>query len=347
MSIERVLIALDFQETEVKFYVAALELGQSPISDIARKAGISRTNGYAVFARLLEQGLVVEVGGAPKKTMLIAAEEPQRLLELFEARLQKINEALPELKSLYNRSRTKPRVRFYQGLDGIKQILNDMLAVLDQHLLGILSMRDLYEVAGREWMEDLVRRRIAVGAFLRVIRPTLERRAQHLTSERRRPARGAVCTSRVLVAMTSYLYDDKVALISSRRENFAMTIESEEMATIQRHLFEISGIRAHPCGPPSNLLRRRSSCRAVVDPLHFGGFDVRSVSIVQGGRVPCGAGVSGHRQDHRQDGCAGRRGGACRRLLGGVSGELRSRLSHMGCGAGAHLQSRVLPRPGT
>jgi hypothetical protein len=39
--------------------------------------------------------------------------------------------------------------------------------------------------------------------------------------------------------MTSYIYDNKVAIISSRREDFAMTMESEEFATMQRNLFEV------------------------------------------------------------------------------------------------------------
>jgi sugar-specific transcriptional regulator TrmB len=239
VSIERILIAAGFHETEASFYLAALELGQAPISQIARKAGISRTNGYAVFARLIEEGLVVEVGGTSKKTMLIAAEEPERLLELFDARRQKINEALPELKSLHNRSRTKPRVRFYQGLDGIKQVLNDTLAARDKRLLGILSMRDLYEVPGREWMDDFVRRRIDAGVFLRVIRSP----SKDLTSNWP-PSEGDLREVRFaphefVFSMTSYIYDHKVALISSRRENFAMTIESEEFATMQRNLFEM------------------------------------------------------------------------------------------------------------
>lgn len=239
MSIERILVDLGFHESEARFYVAALELGQAPVADVARTAGISRTNGYAVFARLLEQGLLVEVGGASKKTMLIAAEEPEHLLELFEARRRKLAALLPELKSLHNRSRSKPRVRFYQGLDGIKLVLNDTLAARDKQLLGILSMRDLYEVPGRDWMEDLVRRRIAAGVLLRVIRspakdvPTIwPQSAGDLRDVRFAP-------SQFVFAMTSYIYDDKVALISSRRENFAMTIESEEFATMQRHLFEM------------------------------------------------------------------------------------------------------------
>lgn len=263
MSIERVLIDLGFNETEAKFYVAALELGHAPVAEVARNAGISRTNGYAVFARLLEQGLVVEVGGSSKKTMLIAAEEPEHLLELFEARRRKIISLLPELKSLHNRSRSKPRVRFYQGLDGIKQVLNDTLTARDKRLLGILSMRDLYEVPGRDWMEDLVRRRIAAGVFLRVIRsPSKDvpsvwpQSADELREVRFAPRR-------FVFAMTSYIYDDKVALISSRRENFAMTIESEEFVTMQRHLFEMfweASPSADASEPPSagvvNLPRR-------------------------------------------------------------------------------------------
>ncbi len=38
--------------------------------------------------------------------------------------------------------------------------------------------------------------------------------------------------------MTTYIYDETVTIISSRRENFAMTIESAEFAALQRQLFE-------------------------------------------------------------------------------------------------------------
>ena len=58
MAIDRVLIDLGLHETEARFYLAALELGQAPVRDVAAKAGISRTNAYDVFERLLEQRLV-------------------------------------------------------------------------------------------------------------------------------------------------------------------------------------------------------------------------------------------------------------------------------------------------
>jgi hypothetical protein len=107
--------------------------------------------------------------------MVVAAEGPEHLVELFERR-RKLDTIPPDLKSLYSRSLTKPRVRFYEGLEGIKLVLNDTLTVRDKMLLGILSMRDLYVVAGREWREDLVRRRITAGVSLRAFACGLEHR---------------------------------------------------------------------------------------------------------------------------------------------------------------------------
>jgi len=239
MGIDQILVQLGLQETEARFYLAALELGAASVRDVAAKAGISRTNAYDVFARLLEQRLVMEVGAASNKSMLVAAEPPEHLLELFDARRRKLDGLLPELKSLYNRSSDKPRVRFYQGLEGIKLVLDDTLTARDKKLLGILSMRDLYEVPGREWMEDLVRRRIEGGVFLRVIRSPVKD-IPHVWPESTTDLREVRFASRAMVfTMTSYIYDDKVAIISSRRENFAMTIESEEFAMMQRNLFEM------------------------------------------------------------------------------------------------------------
>jgi HTH-type transcriptional regulator, sugar sensing transcriptional regulator len=40
-------------------------------------------------------------------------------------------------------------------------------------------------------------------------------------------------------ATTMYIFDKKVAIISSRQENFAITIESDEFTKMQTNLLEI------------------------------------------------------------------------------------------------------------
>lgn len=247
MSIDQVLAQIGLHETEARFYLAALELGQATVRDIAAKAGISRTNAYDVFSRLLQQRLVTQVGAAASRTMLVAAEPPDQLTELLDARRRRLETLLPELRSLHNRAGGKPRVRYYQGPEGIKIVLNDTLTASDKMLLGILSMRDLFEVPGRDWMDDLVRRRIEAGVFLRVIRSPVKDIA-NVWPQSATDLREVRFTSPDFVfTMTSYIYDNKVAIISSRRENFGMTIESEEFAMMQRNLFEVFWAS---CPPP-------------------------------------------------------------------------------------------------
>ena len=239
MAIDRVLMDLGLHETEARFYLAALELGQAPIRDVAAKAGISRTNAYDVFARLLEQRLVSEVPGSSGRTMRIVAEAPERILEIVEERRRKLELVLPELRSLHNRSASKPKVRFYKGLDGIKTVLNETIACRSKQSLGILSMRELYEVPGQAWMDDLVRRRIEAGVHLRVVRSPANdlHELWPNSDEELRSVRFAPLE--FVFTMTTYIFDQKVALISSRKENFAMTIESEEFTTMQTHFFEV------------------------------------------------------------------------------------------------------------
>jgi sugar-specific transcriptional regulator TrmB len=259
MTLQQVLTGIGLQETEARCYLAALELGPSSVREIAKRAGISRTNAYDVLSRLAEQGLVSEAASAGK-TMLVAAEPPQHLLNLVDQRRLRLKDIMPELHSLHNGSTAKPRVRFYEGVDGIKTVLNETLSCRSKILRGILSMRDLFQATGREWMQDLVRRRIEASVFLRVVRshvkdlPDLWPESLDDLRELR------FCPDPFVFSMTTYIYDDKVALISSSRENFALTIESTEFATMQSHLFEALWAASYP----QDLLEKRAQDSNVV-----------------------------------------------------------------------------------
>ena len=259
MSLERALVELGLNETEARFYLAALELGQAPVREVAQKAGISRTNAYDVCTRLAEHGLIAQTPRAPGQSMLVVAERPEHLVELIEQRRKRALEVLPELRSLHNTSRSKPRVRYFEGPEGIKSVLDDTLECADKRVCGILSMRDLYEVPGREWMDDFVRRRIAGGIFLRAIRSAetevhdlWQTSAADLRESRYAPAD-------FMFTMTTYIYDDHVAVISSRRENFAMTIQSAEFAMMQRNLFNALWAASQPLARVRRSARRRTA----------------------------------------------------------------------------------------
>ena len=252
MSLEDELNRLGLDRKEARFYLAALELGQASVRFIADRAGISRTNAYDVLARLLVKGTVTQVergSGRTKKKFDVIPEDPARLISLLEEQRSVAESILPELRSIYNQSTVKPRVRLYEGLEGIKTVLYDTLNCRSKQLFGILSMHDLLDVPGRGETDEYIRQRIRAGIFLRVLR-SREKDVGDIWSTSAAEMREVRYTPPGMVfTMTTWIYDEKVAIVSSRRENFGMTIESEEFARMQENLVSILWTVSEPVDP--------------------------------------------------------------------------------------------------
>jgi sugar-specific transcriptional regulator TrmB len=238
VDLEEALAQIGISGKRARFYLAALELGQAPIQKVAEKAGITRTTAYDLLTRLMRDGLVSRVEKDGRYH--IAAEDPRRLLGVLDDRRQRVEKILPELRSMYARSAVKPRLRFFEGRDGINTVLYDTLSCRSRQLYGILSMADLLEVPGRAEMEKYIALRIAKGVHLRVVRSREKEAGRDIwpTSpadlrELRWAPEGIVFT------MTAWTYDEKVSIISSRREHFGMIIESPEFSALMHNLFTV------------------------------------------------------------------------------------------------------------
>jgi sugar-specific transcriptional regulator TrmB len=238
MDPEEALAQIGISGKRARFYLAALELGDAPIQKVAEKAGITRTTAYDLLARLARDGLVSRVEKDGR--LHIAAEDPKRLLGVLDDRRRRVDTILPELRSIYGRSVVKPRIRFYEGRDGINAVLYDTLECRSRHLCGILSMNDLLEVPGRDEMEKYVALRIANGIHLRVVRSREKEAGPDIwptSVADRRELRWA--PDGTVFTMTTWTYDEKVSIISSRREHFGMIIESPEFSALMSNLFTV------------------------------------------------------------------------------------------------------------
>lgn len=239
MNIEDALGRIGIGGNRARFYLAALELGEAPVQQVAQRAGISRTTAYDVLARLTRDGLVsrLEKGGR----LHVAPEDPARLLAVLEDRRRTVEAVLPELRSRFSRSPARPRIRFYEGREGISAVLADTLTSRSKRLKGILSMTsDVFKVLGPLAMEQYVARRIAAGVLLQVVRSRRQEAGQSRwlsRPEELRELRWA--PGGVTFAMPTWTYDDKVSFISSRRENFGVIIQSAEFSELMSTLFSV------------------------------------------------------------------------------------------------------------
>lgn len=135
--LQKELLAAGLSESEAGIYLAALELGETTVSRLARKAGIKRTTAYLVIESLKEKGLISSL--KKEAASVFFAEDPRKLHDVLEERRQKIDKIMPELLAFTNLIDRKPEIKFYEGDEGIREILKDILRYPNSEVLGWVS----------------------------------------------------------------------------------------------------------------------------------------------------------------------------------------------------------------
>lgn len=237
MSIEAILSDLGLTKNKGAVYLAALEIGTGSAQEIAKKAVLPRTTVHEILQHLVALGLVSFVTRGRARTY--TAESPQKLNSLLKEKERRLEGVLPELATLLNTSGIKPKVRYYEGLEGVKTVFEDTLTVSNKILLGILSMEDLYVIPGKEFMDYYVERRVKMGIKLRVMRSETKEVEEVWPTSTRENREMHYAPKEMLFPMTIYLYDKKAAIIATQKENFGMIIESEDFNLTLRNLFEV------------------------------------------------------------------------------------------------------------
>lgn len=124
VKLTNILTDIGLEEREARVYLATLELNQSTVLPIATKAGIKRTYTYDILESLQKKGLVAYV--EQKGRRRYSAEDPAKLEEMLKTKLQSFRDVLPEIRTIYNRSTNKPKVRFYEGADAVKPLYEEL-----------------------------------------------------------------------------------------------------------------------------------------------------------------------------------------------------------------------------
>lgn len=121
--LEKILEKIGLSEKEAKVYLAALELGPSTVQQIAKKADVVRPTTYVILDTLLKKGLMSSVDTGPKT--LFSAEPPTQLGKYLDHQEQHLRDlrndlvgVIPDLEAMFAQAGERPRVRFYDGVEG-------------------------------------------------------------------------------------------------------------------------------------------------------------------------------------------------------------------------------------
>src|SRR3989344_5251078 len=140
MNIETILKNFGLNEKEASVYLALIELGPSPVRLLAAKSGVNRGTTYDILKSLIALGLVSYYN--KQSHQYFSAEAPDKLLSALEDKRQnieklksEIQKELPQLQSLFERQGGKPTVKLYEGIKGIKSVLEDVLETVGREKL--------------------------------------------------------------------------------------------------------------------------------------------------------------------------------------------------------------------
>ena len=143
---------------KAKIYLTVLELGRATAIDIAKKANIKRTTVYDVVLELISDGYLSESKRGARRIFI--AEDPSVLIGTFEQRMNEIKEIAPELLKIYTEVIPKPQLRFYDGFNGVKRIMEERLSMSGKEQFFWSSISDLLDVLGNRYLQSWVKRRI-------------------------------------------------------------------------------------------------------------------------------------------------------------------------------------------
>ncbi|MCB2082215.1 MAG: helix-turn-helix domain-containing protein [Hyphomicrobiales bacterium] len=243
-----ILSALGISDEEVRVYNTLLESGPSTAGVLAKRIGLARPTLYDTLQRLHEKGIVSRSLRRGVRTFM--AVHPNVISQLFQKRIDHLSsqydnflELLPILEQKIVGTLTRPRFQLYEGIEGVQNVLKDMLLYRDCETMAFWPIKSMVELLSEDFFRYHNKERIRRNLYTRAIWPQREsvdiRKNPFLGvgKEFRREIRQA--PTEIHFTMGYWMYQNKIAFLSSRAECFGFIIESQEMAVMQRAQFEV------------------------------------------------------------------------------------------------------------
>ena len=221
---------LGLSEEEARVYLAILELGGSYVSAIAKKAKVHRVSCYHTLDNLVRKGIVSTF--TKDNIKYFSVDSPRILVNQLEEKFEKAQKMLPELLSITNSLAYKPKIQYYEGIQGIKNVFDDALNS-DDEVLGYTNLAELPNVIPEDYLKEYAEQKIEKGLKTRMLSP-LSQKALRYTKryypkgfDRNLVEIFFVNPEEFMFEYETNIYGDRVSMISlNPDEPIGMIIES-------------------------------------------------------------------------------------------------------------------------
>ena len=243
--LEQELQNLGLSDKEARLYLASLQLGKSPVQEIAEQSGVNRGTAYNIIESLMKKGLMSSFEQG-KKTFF-TAESPDRLASLIKMQEEELKlkekqftKFLPELRSMYGSADNKPKVKYFEGVEGLKALQEEYLRVKSKKIDNIVYFDSVFQVLPG-LLQDYTPRRIEKriqSRFMYISKNGPDERFKAIDKEKMRESKH-ISYEKFPFHADITIFDDKVSLESYSAKNkvLGVLIEDKEIADSIRTMF--------------------------------------------------------------------------------------------------------------
>ncbi|HSX36119.1 MAG TPA: helix-turn-helix domain-containing protein [Patescibacteria group bacterium] len=234
---------------QARAYAELVKDGACAAPAVGVTIGESRSNAYKVLDKLCELGLATK--GQTGKKVRYYPTSPTALEQLVQqqaAQLQqrerKLKAGMPDLMHYYFKHSEQPSVRFYQGMQGIERIFNDMLATgRDIYLLRSPADVDFYQEG--KFFTPFRKKRALLGITTYALTVDVPSAIHNQEEDFKNKFVRTWLPPQAYTAPVEWdIYGDKVALISYGKEAIGVVIESPQIAESFRQMFQLATAKA-------------------------------------------------------------------------------------------------------
>jgi|MDTC01.2.fsa_nt_gb sugar-specific transcriptional regulator TrmB len=239
MELERNLEEIGLTQKQAAVYLALLKIGKASAIAIADKARIKRPTTYLILEELRQKDLVV-VMPDKNKTLYIPS-TPLNLKEQLDRKQDICRNTLPELLNYYNPKKIGPSVKFYDGIEGMKEVYRDTIHEKEDILAftavtEAFMSADLVEFIFDEYLPNRLKHKI----HAKVISPKTKESINYQNEdEDYLRVTKLIKSSEDLFTIEKNIYGSKIGLLSYKpNERFGIIIESPEIAKSEKAIFD-------------------------------------------------------------------------------------------------------------
>ena len=244
MEIESKLSHLGLKRNEIRAYLALLKLQRANPHQIAKEAKIERTTIYKILDELAERSLISK--SMSGKRLSYYAESPETLKNMLSEQQNILSQVLPYLSALQGSRGSKPIIRFYENRDGIRKVLTDSLNSQEKVRRDFAFVENVVDFFGARFIHKQIEDRIKKGIHVRSLRrksqgDKISEKDWHLKKSNEKMLREVrYLPEAIEFEPLIIIYDHVVAIMSSKKESYALVIESKEFSQAMKSLFDIA-----------------------------------------------------------------------------------------------------------